>query len=144
AAISKAGTAGVLSTAGGAFSPRIANFLLQEHIPPGIAGAASGPLFGVQFSQLLCSDVDPSLPLGLAADPGGIALYKNGQPVGGVGVEGDGKYALANRREDRSDKPLEELIALAGSRGFEAPAILQNTLFPGGLRLPYTNQAVPP
>src|SRR5262249_2930145 len=29
-------------------------------------------------------------------------------------------------------------------RGFEAPAILQNTLFPGGLRLPYANQPVPP
>lgn len=143
-AISKAGTAAVLSTAGGAFDPRIANFLLQEHFPPGITNAASGPLFGVQFSQLLCSDVDPSLPLGLAADPGGIALYKNGQPVGGVGVEGDGLYGLANRREDRTDKPVEELIALAGSRGFEAPAILQNTLFPGGLRLPYTNQPVPP
>jgi len=144
AAISKAGTAGVLSTAGGAFSPRIANFLLQEHIPPGIEGAASGPLFGVQFSQLLCSDVNPSLPLGLAADPGGIALYKNGQPVGGVGVEGDGKYSLANRREERQDKPVEELIALAGSRGFEPSPEIVDTLFPGGLRLPYANQTVPP
>src|SRR5215471_3902553 len=46
-AISKGGTAAVLSTAGGAFDPRIANFRLQEHIPPGITGAPSGPLFGV-------------------------------------------------------------------------------------------------
>lgn len=144
AAISKAGTAGVLSTAGGAFCPRIANFLLQEHIPPGIEGAASGPLFGVQFSQLLCSDVNPSLPLGLAADPGGIPLYKNGQPVGGVGVEGDGKYSLANRREERIDKPVEELIALAAGRGFEPSPQIIDTLFPGGLRLPYANQQVPP
>ncbi|HZM85354.1 MAG TPA: heme-binding protein [Blastocatellia bacterium] len=144
AAISKAGTAGVLSTAGGAFCPRIANFLLQEHIPPGIEGASSGPLFGVQFSQLLCSDVNPSLPLGLAADPGGIPLYKNGQPVGGVGVEGDGKYALANRREERIDKPVEELIALAAGRGFEPSPEIVDTLFPGGLRLPYANQQVPP
>lgn len=144
AAISKAGTAGVLSTAGGAFCPRIANFLLQEHIPPGIEGASSGPLFGVQFSQLLCSDVNPSLPLGLAADPGGIPLYKNGQPVGGVGVEGDGKYSLANRREERIDKPVEELIALAAGRGFEPAPEIIDTLFPGGLRLPYANQQVPP
>ena len=144
AAISKGGTAGVLSTAGGAFDPRIANFLLQEHIPPGITGAASGPLFGVQFSQLLCSDVNPSLPLGLAADPGGIPLYKNGQPVGGVGVEGDGKYGLANRREERTDKPVEELIALAAGRGFEPSPEIIDTLFPGGLRLPYANQQVPP
>ena len=144
AAISKSGTAAVLSTAGGAFCPRIANFLLQEHIPPGIVGAASGPLFGVQFSQLLCSDVNPSLPLGLAADPGGIPLYKNGQPVGGVGVEGDGKYGLANRREERIDKPVEELIALAAGRGFEPAQEIVDTLFPGGLRLPYANQTVPP
>jgi uncharacterized protein GlcG (DUF336 family) len=134
----------VLSTAGGAFTPRIASFLLQEHIPPGIKGAPSGPLFGVQFSQLLCSDVNPSLPLGLAADPGGIPLYKNGQPVGGVGVEGDGKYGLANRREERQDKPAEELIALAAGRGFEPPPETIDTLFPGGLRLPYANQKVPP
>ena len=143
-AISKGGTAAVLSTAGGAFDPRIANFLLQEHIPPGITGAASGPLFGVQFSQLLCSDVNPSLPLGLAADPGGIPLYKNGQPVGGVGVEGDGKYGLANRREERIDKPVEELIALAAGRGFEPSPEIIDTLFPGGVRLPYANQQVPP
>ncbi|HVG18573.1 MAG TPA: heme-binding protein [Blastocatellia bacterium] len=143
AAISKAGTAAVLSTAGGAFTPRIANFLLQEHIPPGIKGAPSGPLFGVQFSQLLCSDVNPSLPLGLAADPGGIPLYKGGQPVGGVGVEGDGKYGLANRREERQDKPAEELIALAGGKGFEPSPQIVDTLFPGGLRLPYANQRVP-
>lgn len=143
AAISKAGTASVLSTAGGAFTPRIANFLLQEHIPPGIKGAPSGPLFGVQFSQLLCSDVNPALPLGLAADPGGIPLYKNGQPVGGVGVEGDGNYGLANRREERQDKPAEELIALAGGKGFEPSPQIVDTLFPGGLRLPYANQQVP-
>lgn len=144
AAISKSGTASVLSTGGGAFTPRIASFLLQEHLPPGIIGAASGPLFGVQFSQLLCSDVDPSLPLGLAADPGGIPLYKNAKPVGGVGVEGDGLYGLSNRREERKDKPVEELIALAGSRGFEASSQIIDTLFPGGLRLPYANQDVPP
>jgi uncharacterized protein GlcG (DUF336 family) len=144
AAISKAGTAGVLSTAGGAFSTRSASFLLQEHLPPGIAGTPAGPLFGVQFSQLACSDINPSLPLGLAADPGGVALYKNGQPVGGVGVEGDGKYALANRREERQDKPVEELIAIAGTRGFEPPAAIADTLFPDALRLPYVNQQMPP
>jgi uncharacterized protein GlcG (DUF336 family) len=144
AAISKAGTAGVLSTAGGAFSTRSASFLLQEHLPPGIAGTPAGPLFGVQFSQLGCSDINPSLPLGLAADPGGVALYKNGQPVGGVGVEGDGKYSLANRREERQDKPVEELIAIAGTRGFEPPAAIADTLFPDALRLPYVNQQMPP
>ena len=59
-------------------------------------GLESGPLFGVQFSQLPCSDLSARLgdgmigpkrsPLGLAADPGGIPLYKNGVVVGGIGV----------------------------------------------------------
>ena len=31
---------------------------------------------------------------GLSADPGGIPLYKNGTPVGGVGVISDGIYGL--------------------------------------------------
>src|SRR3546814_17642967 len=31
-------------------------------------------------------------PLGLAADPGGLPLYKKGVLVGGIGVMGDGDY----------------------------------------------------
>src|SRR5215471_20494018 len=42
------------------------------------------------------------------------------------------------------DKPVEELIALAAGRGFEPSPEIVDTLFPGGLRLPYANQQVPP
>src|SRR2546423_9221618 len=43
----------------------------SDLFPPGIDFQSSGPLFGVQFSQLLvCSDINPRSPLGLAADPG--------------------------------------------------------------------------
>src|SRR4029450_11220468 len=37
----------------------------------------------------------------------------------------------------------EELIALAGSRGFEASPEIVDSLFPGGVRIPYANQQGP-
>ncbi|MDT5269366.1 MAG: hypothetical protein QOH49_1552, partial [Acidobacteriota bacterium] len=95
AAVSKAGTASVFSTQGNAFTSRTASFIIQEHFPPAVAFQPGGPLFGVQFSQLPCSDIKrPALPLGLSADPGSAPLYKNGVAVGGVGIEGDGLYTL--------------------------------------------------
>ena len=58
AAISKAVTAAYLSSGGNAFSTRTANQIIQQHFPVGVAGNPGGPLFGVQFSQLACSDLD--------------------------------------------------------------------------------------
>src|ERR1043165_7567278 len=140
AAISKAGTASVFSTQGNAFTSRTASFIIQEHFPPGTAFMPGGPLFGVQFSQLPCSDIKkPSLPLGLAADPGSAPLYKNGVAVGGVGVEGDGLYTLDKDPTD-FDKPLEELIAVAAQRGFQPPDLIRgDNIIVGGVRLAYLN-----
>ena len=90
AAFAKAASGALLSSGGNAFSTRTASFIVQEHFPPGIDFTGGGPLFGVQFSSLACSDVNRVSPLGLAADPGGFPLYKNGRVVGGIGVEGDG------------------------------------------------------
>jgi uncharacterized protein GlcG (DUF336 family) len=143
AAISKAVTGSFLSSRGHAFSTRTASFIVQEHFPPGIDFQASGPLFGVQFSQLLCSDVNPRSPLGLAADPGGIPLYKNGVKVGGVGIEGDGRYGLDPNPTDR-DAAVEELVAVAASRGFEAPReITGDKIIVNGIRFPYVNVEMP-
>jgi uncharacterized protein GlcG (DUF336 family) len=84
----------------------------------------------VQFSSLVCSDVTLKgsgsagprpLPLGLAGDPGGIPLYKNGDIVGGIGVEFDGLYTVDRNVFDFDDDP-EERVALAASLGFEAPS----------------------
>jgi uncharacterized protein GlcG (DUF336 family) len=109
AAISKAGTGAYLSSQGNAFTTRTASQIIQENFNPGERGRPGGPLFGVQFSQLVCGDFvnlfnadEPddrtgphAMPLGLSADPGGIPLYKDSAgagrqgrvPVGGVGVE---------------------------------------------------------
>ena len=96
-AIAKAVTGAYLSSSGNAFTSRTASQIVQEHFPPAptTVGLESGPLFGVQFSQLPCSDLSARFgdgmigpkrsPLGLAADPGGIPLYKNGVVVGGMG-----------------------------------------------------------
>jgi uncharacterized protein GlcG (DUF336 family) len=136
-AIAKALTGAYLSSGGNAFSTRTASQIVQQHFPPAptTAGLESGPLFGVQFSQLPCSDlvqrfgaggagalIGPKRsPLGLAADPGGLPLYKNGVVVGGIGVMGDGVYGSDPNILD-IDNDAEEFIALAGSQGFLVPA----------------------
>jgi len=102
---------------------------VQENFNPREIGSPGGPLFGVQFSSLSCSDVvvaagatpgPKGSPLGLAADPGGLPLYKNGTVVGGIGVIADGVYGLDLDISD-VDTGLDELIAVAGARGFDAP-----------------------
>ena len=59
AAIAKAITGAYLSSGGNAFSTRTASEIVQQNFPPepSSAGLESGPLFGVQFSQLPCSDL---------------------------------------------------------------------------------------
>jgi uncharacterized protein GlcG (DUF336 family) len=144
AAISKAVTGAFLSSQGHAFSTRTASFIVQEHFPPGINFQAGGPLFGVQFSQLaVCSDINPKSPLGLSADPGGIPIYKNGLQVGGIGIEGDGKYALDLDPTDK-DIPVEELVAVAAVRGFEPPPeITGDKIIVNGIRFTYVNAQMP-
>lgn len=132
AAIAKAITAAYLSTEGNAFSTRTASQIVQSHFNPGDNKQPAGPLFGVQFSQLPCSDLSARFsgagpgvgpqrsPLGLSADPGGLPLYKAGTPVGAVGVIGDGLYSL-DPDISNTDTDDDELIALAATAGRAAP-----------------------
>lgn len=139
-AVTKAGTGAFLSTGGHAFSTRTASFIIQDHFPPKVDFAPGGPLFGVQFSSLPCSDFkDPKLPAGLGGDPGGLPLYKNGLVVGGIGVEGDGVYTIDPDPTD-ADASAEELAALAGARGFEPPeGVRAEFILADGIRFPYAN-----
>jgi uncharacterized protein GlcG (DUF336 family) len=137
ASISKALTGAYLSSSGNAFSTRTASMIVQANFPPSpiTVGIESGPLFGVQFSQLPCSDLNTRFvagagpaafigpkraPLGLAADPGGFPLYKNGVVVGGIGVVAEPDYAFDSNVTDLLIDD-EEAIALAGLQGFAAP-----------------------
>jgi uncharacterized protein GlcG (DUF336 family) len=153
AAVSKAGTGAFFSTQRNAFTTRTASFIVQEHFPPQVSPSPGGPLFGVQFSNLRCSDVNrgpgvhaaavSGLPLGLSADPGGLPLYKNGVAVGGIGVEGDGVYTADLGQPDASPT-TEETIAAAGTLNFAAAqGIRGNNIFVDGIRLLFAN-ADPP
>ena len=144
-ATAKAATAAFFSTTGNAFTTRTAGFIIQEHFPPGISFRAGGPLYGVQFSSLPCSDIKkPSARLGLSADPGGLPIYKEGLPAGAIGIEGDGLYTVDRDPAD-GDQPFEELIAASGIRGFEAPATIRgDNILVDGIRLPFSNVANPP
>lgn len=145
AAISKAGTASLFSTRGNAFTSRTAGFIIQEHFPPGVDFRSGGPLYGVQFSSLPCSDIKlPGLPLGLSGDPGSAPIYKNGEAVGGVGIEGDGSYTV-DRDPSDFDQPFEEVIAVAAARGFEAPSLIRgDNVLVDGIRLAYLNVTTAP
>jgi uncharacterized protein GlcG (DUF336 family) len=132
-AIAKAVTGAYLSSEGNAFSTRTASQIVQEHFNPLEMLASSGPLSGVQFSSLPCSDLNTRFtiggvpdfgpkrsPLGLSADPGGFPLYKSGTPVGGVGVLADGIYTLDQNITDK-DTDVDEAIAVAATFSRAAP-----------------------
>ncbi len=157
-AIAKAITGAYLSSSGNAFSSRTASQIVQQHFPPAptTVGLESGPLFGVQFSQLPCSDLNRRFvpaggagaligpkrsPLGLSADPGGFPIYKNGVVVGGIGVMGDGDYGFDQNVLD-TETDAEELIALAGIQGFMPPEdIRAERIFVDGTALRFSDAA---
>ncbi len=159
ASISKALTGAYLSSGGNAFSTRTASEIVQSNFPPApnTVGLESGPLSGVQFSQLPCSDLNTRFmagggpaafigpkraPLGLAADPGGFPLYKNGVVVGGIGVMADGDYGFD---PDVTDLQIddEEAIALAGLQGYSAPdTIVANRITVDGVSLRYSDMRI--
>src|SRR5688572_20422205 len=106
-AVARARTAAFFQSRQNAFTTRTARFIIQDHFPHPVPNTPGGPLYGVEFSSLFGTDVlrpeqqaqvPDQLPLNISGDPGGIPLYKNGEPVGGIGVAGDGRDAAP--RED--------------------------------------------
>lgn len=150
AAIAKAVTGAYLSSSGNAFTTRTASQIIQENFNPLEFRAPGGPLYGVQFSQLPCSDLNlrepqgsagpKRSPLGLSGDPGGLPLYKSGFLVGAIGVEADGIYTIDRNISD-IDTSDDEIIAVAGTFGFEAPTnIRANRITVGGKTLRFVDR----
>src|SRR5476651_2450663 len=85
-AIAKAGAAAFLSSGQNAFSSRTAGFIVQQHFPPGIANAPPGPLVGVNFSQLVFSDINklkaPTSVISYSSSPG-TTLVSPALPITG-------------------------------------------------------------
>ena len=157
AALSKALTGAYLSSNGNAFSTRTANYIIQQHFAPSVENQPAGPLFGVQFSQLPCSDFNTMASvaagatnagphrsaLGFSADAGGLPLYKNGILAGGIGVMTGSSYSdnLNPLTSSGSTASFDdEIIALAGSAGYQAPPALDaDNNAVNGLTLQYTD-----
>lgn len=114
-----------------AMTTRAVGFLSQDFFPPGIDRTTlgdpviPGPLFqGPNFRLQDSLGLNP-FGNGITIFPGGIPLYRNGVLAGGIGVSGDGV--------DQDD-----LIAFAGSQGFEPPPAIRCDRFSySGVRLPY-------
>ena len=150
AAISKASTAAFFQSDGEAFTTRTAFFIVQGHFPPQVVNTPAGPLFGVQNSALPSSDAKSAafdasgnaVGTGISGVFGGVPLFKEGTPVGGVGVDtvaalvtdSFGARTLATPIQNDVD----EAIARAGSSGLDAPSLIQATnIFVGGISLPF-------
>ncbi len=152
-AIDKAGTAAFLSSNAEAFTSRTAGYIIQPHFPPDVHNKAPGPLVGVGLSSLPFSDVNhfrnPKTPaLGIAntslsGNPGGVPLYKNGDLVGGLGIDSSGSGILS-ALVYVAGSSIDENNAVIAQNGFNPPGfILATQVLINGIRLPYTSVSRP-
>jgi uncharacterized protein GlcG (DUF336 family) len=165
-ATARARTAAFFESTQDAFTSRTARFIIQPNFPGGVDNTEAGPLLGVEFSNALGTDALPpgltsGIAAGLSGDPGGIPLFLNGQPVGAIGVAGDGSDVAPLQNLVPTASPntmpafysdptgkfytgteeydLDEAVALAGAKGFMPPSSIEATnIFVNGLRLPFT------
>lgn len=116
-ATARARTAAFFESTQDAFSTRTARFIIQNNFPGSVDNTEAGPLLGVEFSNALGTDALPpgltsGIAAGLSGDPGGIPLYLPGtnQPVGAIGVAGDGSDVA----------PLQNLVPTASPNNMPA------------------------
>jgi uncharacterized protein GlcG (DUF336 family) len=135
----KARTAAFLSSNQHAFNTRTARFIIQDHFPPGLTNTPGGPLYGVQFSSLACSDVVGETNgtvnnngNGLSGDFGSMPLYRDGCLVGAVAADGG------------IDDDGEERSAWAASEGFRPDeTIFGGLIFIDGINVEFIENRPP-
>lgn len=161
-AVSLARTAAFFSDDEAPLSSRTVRFISGIHFPPGVVGAPSGGLYGVENTNHGCplnvnfapgQAVPPSrsvdgstIGLGIttgkpdfadsdptAVNPGGVPLFKNGAEVGGVGVVG-------------STPAISEFAAFTGAAasGFVPTLPPPGVVFIDGIALPFVEQTTMP
>lgn len=165
-AISQALTAAAFQSEGDAFTTRTAFFIVQGNFPPGVDQTAGGPLFGVQDSSQPNSDGHiigfdqngTAVGTGITGVLGGIPLFKQGTPVGGVGVATVAAVQTLTVNNLGSDAtpsptlvtPLQDEVAETIARAaagpqFEAPPQIQATnVFVDGIGFPFVSLGSPP
>lgn len=170
--IAKARTAAYLSSNQHGFTTLTACYITRAHFPPRANNTVAGPLFGVPFSQIATSDIQPNggplPPLGppqpnprnipgLTSISGGVPIFKNGALAGGLGISGGSDTFVANPPNPPVASNLlnnmfiycegvsrDEVIALGAVRGYEVPNDKRgDTIFLDGIQLLYANTSAP-
>jgi len=161
-AVSLARTAAFFSDDEAPLSSRTVRFISGIHFPPGVVGASSGGLYGIENTNHGCplnvnfspgQAVPPSgsfdgstIGLGIttgkpdfmdsdpnAVNPGGIPIFKDGAEVGGIGVVG-------------STPAISEFAAFSGvsGAGFLPNLPPPGAVFIDGIELPFVLQTTMP
>lgn len=164
-ALSKASTAAYFSSDEESFTTRTAAFIIADHFPQGVRFTPAGPLYGVEFSSIATTDVNPVSPdlVGkvegfegrIRGDLGGIAVFKGRRRVGGLGIDdGDpakqltipdrvllggectSDYRLTFRNVERG-RDLERIVVAAARPYLPPPGIRAGRITVDGIRLPF-------
>ncbi len=161
-AVALARTAAFFSNDQAPLSSRTVRYISGIHFPPGVAGTASAPLYGIENTNRGCSFNTTYLPgksippatlingttpgLGIitgkaniydsepmAVNPGGVPLFSNGTLVGGVGVVA---ASLATA----------EYAAYSGAvgAGFGADPAAPGVVVINGIAVPFVDQTTAP